>query len=760
MNKKRNRLLTCALAIAVTGFSFVHIPEIHAQDNNETYNVLADDNNNVDNQLDYTVNTVGEEDQTVPAVADEQINVADNSDKTVTETPKPTLDEKTVKEQAKAKKAEAKAQKDKLKAEQKANKARLKAERKANKGKKGGLPAADNSATTDNNTINTDVANTNTNAVQEQKDVAQPAGAEAKKDNGELRHIDTWRKERPTEDAVTKAETQYENKTVVSVDIIGMESLPLTTVTNVIKLKAGDNFKSDTIETDRQAIYDTGMFYDNFPTFTVVPEGVKVVYHVMENPVLHKVVISGNKEIPTDKIESMLTVKNGEILNSKTLSGNISNIEEEYRQEGYILAKLDDMSINDDGVLSLVFNEGVVEGFTVKGNEKTKTKVITREMRMKPGDRFNAKLAKRSMQRIYNLGFFEDVNMKLLPGEKDPNSIIIETTVVEKRTGSFGIGAGYSNSDGVIGTISLSDTNFRGTGDAAKLSYEFGGKDDDDHGITFSYRHPWLDSKETSVTLRLYDRTYEYYDYNTDGHEIEGYTRNYKGGEIAFGRPTNEYTTNYITLKNRQDEYKNHEEGSYDRSEEHEWQDDNFGTTRSITLMHTVDTRDNVYNPTEGTNYSLAVEAAGLGGDFNYNKYMFNSQKYIPLGKEHTHVLALRLDGGYSDNDLPEAGQFQIGGQSTLRGYKDNQFKGNNMISGSVEYRFPVINKVQGALFYDAGDAWSGKNWEWQSIEDSFSLHHAYGIGVQIQTPVGPLRLDYGRGENGGRTHFSVGGTF
>ncbi|MDQ0203078.1 BamA/OMP85 family outer membrane protein [Pectinatus haikarae] len=658
MNRKKGRLLACALAVAVTNFAFVKAPVVYAQDDGEVY-------------------TTADEGTT----SGQQLAVTDRAETSQDTGASPTADEETLHSEA-------------------------------------------------------------------------PSGAES---SNKIKPIDIWKQQRPSEDDLTKTENQYDGQIVVSVDVTGLETLPASTVSNVVKIKAGDTFKGSNVEADRQAIYETGLFYDNFPTYEVVPEGVKITYHVMENPVLHKVNISGNKELPEDKIRSMLTVKEGELLNSKTLSDDIANIEAAYRKEGYILAKIDDMSINEDGVLNLKFNEGVLEGYSVKGNDKTKEKVITREMRMKPGDTFNAKLAKRSMQRIYNLGFFEDVNMKLLPG-KNPNGVIIETTVVEKRTGSFGVGAGYSNSDGVIGMISLSDSNFRGTGDAAKLTYEFGGNDDDDHGISFSYRHPWLDSKETSMTLRLYDRTYEYYDYNTDGHEIEGYNRNYKGGEITFGRPVNEYTTNFITLKNRQDEYKGHEEGDYDRSNETAWLDSNFGTTRSIILTHSLDTRDNVYNPTQGSTYSIAAEFAGMGGDFNYNKYMFNSQRFYNLG--HSHVLALRLDGGYSDNDLPEAGQFQIGGQGSLRGYKDDQFKGNNMISGSVEYRFPVVTKVQGALFFDMGDAWSGKNWQWQSIEDSFSLHHSYGIGIQIETPVGPLRLDYGIGEDGGRTNFSVGGTF
>ena len=88
-----------------------------------------------------------------------------------------------------------------------------------------------------------------------------------------------------------------------------------------------------------------------------------------------------------------------------------------------------------------------------------------RTSRQKAGEPFNANQARRSMQRVYNLGFFEDVNVKMNPGV-EPNAVVMELDVKEKRTGSFGIGAGYSSEDGVVGMVSIGDTNFRGTGDA------------------------------------------------------------------------------------------------------------------------------------------------------------------------------------------------------------------------------------------------------------------------------------------------------
>ncbi|WP_019551868.1 outer membrane protein assembly factor [Propionispira raffinosivorans] len=548
---------------------------------------------------------------------------------------------------------------------------------------------------------------------------------------------------------------QYVGQTIVSVNITGLKQVQEADAMAPVKIKAGDTVSIDAVTQTSQAIAETGYFYDVYYTFEPIPEGVKLTYHVIENPILKSVEISGNKALDTKTIVSLLTVSPGTILNTKTLNTNIKAIEAKYKTDGYILAKISDISITPDGVLKLTFNEGTLEGYTVKGNEKTKARVITREMRMKPGEPFNVKQARRSMQRVYNLGFFEDVNMKLNPG-REPNSVVLETTVVEKRTGTFAVGAGYSSKDGMIGLIEVGDTNFRGIGDAVKINYEFGGTDNAYNGFVFTYTRPWLDSKQTTGTIRVYNKSSEYDDYDTNGHLTETYDKKYSGGEISLGRPVSEYSTNYVTLRDRTDYYKGHvdDSGTIDRSTPayQSWRDANFGETRSVTLSHVTDTRDNIYSPTEGTRVALTTEFAGLGGDFNYQKYTVEDQRFFKVG--HAQVIALRGQVGKANGSLPESARYMVGGQTTLRGYRDDQFRGNTMMLGTVEYRFPIVSKVQGALFTDFGDAWGG-----QSNED-FEFHKSIGVGIQLQTPIGPIRLDYGRGEDGGRTHFSLGGTF
>ncbi|MEN6568198.1 MAG: BamA/TamA family outer membrane protein [Veillonellales bacterium] len=556
-------------------------------------------------------------------------------------------------------------------------------------------------------------------------------------------------------------------KVVTKVTVTGNSTVAESTILSVVKVKPGDVLAADKVKQDMQSIYELGYFFDVVANFTEVPEGVQVVYTVMENPVLTDIVIKGNTKVTTDKLKSMLTVAKGSVLNSRTLNDNARAIEQYYHDQGYILAKVSDVSMASGGVLNITINEGTLEGIQVKGNDKTKNYVITREMKLKPGEPFNAKDARRSMQKVYNLGYFEDVNMKLNPG-KEPNAVVLEADVVEQKTGTFSIGGGYSKSDGMVGIIELGDTNFHGTGDQVKIHWEFGGNAEsvsNGKNYEFSYTHPWLDAKQTSLGFNFYNMTNEYTDYDGET-ERSDYYKKRKGWDVTFGRPQDEYTTNYITLKHRDDVYVQPVSGvdysgaSTDTkttdflSKYPNYLKDNFGVTRSVTLMRVYDSRDNVFNPTEGKRTSLSAEFAGrtFGGDFDFNKYTAENRNYFKVG--HAQVVAVRLMTGYATGNLPEDGEFSLGGADSLRGYEDDEFKGDKMMAATVEYRFPLAKKVQGVFFTDAGKTWN---------EDSYQISDlkvGVGFGVRISTPIGPIKLDYGKGSEGGRTHFSFGGQF
>lgn len=567
--------------------------------------------------------------------------------------------------------------------------------------------------------------------------------------------------------------TPYIGKTITKQVITGNTVISEAEIAAALKTKPGMELTEQGLNEDLSAIYDLGWFYDLRPEFKEVPEGVQVVYHVMENPAFTKVKITGNTVVDDKKAAGFFDLEENKIINLKDVNTRVQRLEEEYRQNGYILARVTDIHMDTDGTLNITVNEGIVEDFKVKGNVKTKDYVITREMKLKKGKPFNAKDARRSMQRVYNLGYFEDVNVKLNPG-KEPNSVEVEISVVEMNTGTFGIGAGYSNADGFIGMISIGDKNFRGTGDKVNIRWEFGGEDNKNYD--FSYTKPWIDDKETTATINLYDITNEYADYNIDGDEIARYDKKRRGQELTFSRKTdNEYVSNYVTLKNRDDIYKGMADG-YENDKDQYYEDvfndsqykedwmpstaaerrkENFGVTRSITVGRIFDSRDNIYDPHEGKRIAYSLEWAGLGGDFDFTKFTADYRYYYRAGGES--VWALNLGAGYADGDMPLSQRFSMGGSDTLRGYEDDQFRGNSMLKATLEYRFPIIKKVQGVLFTDNGYAWDKRH------EDEFDLgliKNSFGVGLRINSPLGPVKLDYGYGDDGGKFHFSFGGQF
>jgi len=537
------------------------------------------------------------------------------------------------------------------------------------------------------------------------------------------------------------------------------------------------------VSRDLQSIYAMGWFYDLRPEFANVPEGVQVNYHVMENPEYRGAEITGNTKIKTDDMMKTLDFKEGQMLNIRDVNSKLSQIEAEYKKQGYILARISNVQMGQDGILRVAFNEGIVEGFSVKGNKKTKDYVVLREIRLKKGEPFNSQLARRSMQRIYNLGYFEDVNVRLNPG-REPNAVEMEISVVEMNTGTFGIGAGYSDADGFIGMVTIGDKNFRGTGDSIQLRWEFGGEDNANYD--FTYTKPWIDSKETKAMLNLYDLTHEYADYDRDGHEIARYDKKRVGQELQLSRKEGEFISNYITLKHRDDKYdepdddysRQYYETSFDKyisgvdengnpyptrwnkykgawpATAKERREENFGETRSIAYSRVFDSRDNIYDPHSGKRNSYTIEWAGLGGDFDFTKFSIDHRYYW---KQAKNIIALDVAAGYASGDMPLSQRFAVGGGDTLRGYEDDQFKGNSMLRASLEYRIPIIKQLQGVLFTDYGYAWDKRD------EDKFDLGKmklGYGLGVRVNSPLGPIKLDYGIGEDDHRWHFSFGGFF
>ena len=572
----------------------------------------------------------------------------------------------------------------------------------------------------------------------------------------------------------------YVGKLITGLSISGVTAEQQAQLLPILTEKIGDAVSVDGVFKDVTNLGNTGYFSEVNPVFTTVPEGVKLDFAVTVNPITTGVAFEGNTVYTSEVLTKFMDLQPGQVLNSVYVGQKVQGINAAYARDGYMLAHVDGIRVDDQGVLHVHIVEGIVEDIVPAGNKKTRDKVITREFVQKKGKPFNKFLVRRSVERVYNLGFFDDVNVRMLPGDQDPNNVIIEIDVLEHKTGTITLGAGYSKSDGLMGIIEFGEDNFRGTGDKFKVHWEIGGKKKYKN-YQISYLKPWIDSKGTSLGFSFFNREDEYTDYNEDGNEVAEYNKKSRGFNISFGRQTGEYTRDYLTLESRKDTYKfdpdeNSENGfrydmngasaatySYAPNGIYNFRDDNyreknFGRINSITWQKVYDSRDNIYDPTRGRRISYTAQWAGhgLGGDFDFYKFTAETRMYKKLGAKN--VLAFRARGGFIQGDAPYSQLFTLGGADSLRGYEDDQFRGKYMYNATLEFRFPIVKKVSGVLFTDIGDAWDAPNVTWYNSKKTFN--YGVGAGVRITTPIGPVKLDYGVGKHKNKFHFSFGTQF
>jgi len=525
---------------------------------------------------------------------------------------------------------------------------------------------------------------------------------------------------------------------VVAIRVEGNQHISERLILSAVSLSLKEPFNPEKVKNDLKAIYDLGYFSKVWVDTKKYPDGVEVIYKVKEFPVIQDIAISGNTALTTEEIRKVMIVSPGQVMNWKIFQRDLERIKALYSDSGFIVAYMDGINF-ENGVLNFTLHEGIIEEVVFEGLEKTKEYVLRRELDFEPPVIFDFARIKKNMQKIYDLGFFEDLSMKLEPGS-DQEHIKVVIGVVEKKTGLAGVGIGYNTEEGWLGYIRYQEANLGGNGQKVELRYEFGSRT----LYRLYFEEPWFLGDPTLLALSLYDQIKERTNYE-DGEEIGEYEEERIGGQLVFGRKINEDWSWRLTAKSEKIDITVLEGEAPDRG----------GVTNSLSPMIIYDTRDSVLDPKKGWYASLEAEFAGgaLGGDNTFAKYVLDVRHFIDTGPDT--VLALRLLGGTSDTSLPDYEKFGVGGVNTLRGYDLFEFEGEKMLVCNLEYRWTVSENTQVVFFGDAGYAWPYE--EPVSFED---IKTGYGVGIRVDTPIGPVRLDYGIGERGGQTYFSIGHTF
>ena len=357
--------------------------------------------------------------------------------------------------------------------------------------------------------------------------------------------------------------------------------------------------------------------------------------------------------------------------------------------------------------------------------------------------------------------------------------------VVERNTGSIAAGAGISSASGLFGTISYQEQNLGGNDQNLSTELQVGQRE-----LLFDVRFtdPWIagDPFRTAYTVNAFRRRSIslIFDGGEDDVELpddEGRPRVVRtGGGITFTRPlapdvysepdwilSAGFDYQRVAIKDDDGDIAPEDELGNDLSFSGNGTDDLF----MFELGAVRDRRNNLLQPTSGSLLRLGIDQTVPIGDGSilFNRLRGSYSYYVPVDftnfSEGAEALAFNVQAGTVIGDLPPYEAFSLGGINSVRGYDEGEVgSGRSYIQASAEYRFPIFSVVGGALFFDvASDLGTGSNvpGEPAIVRDKPGTGFGYGIGVRVQSPLGPIRVDYAINDEGdNQIQFGIGERF
>lgn len=571
----------------------------------------------------------------------------------------------------------------------------------------------------------------------------------------------------------------------------------------------GDSVGTTKLLDAEQRVRSMGYFQEVRARTEPVPGGVRVLLMVAENPPCYDVMFEGVTKLEADKLREHFKPLIGEVINYNLLREGVAEVEKDYQNAGFPLARVVDLGLAGAGLVRLRVAEGRVARILVRGQEETQPHVVLREMATKPGDVLYAPRLRDDLRRVMNLNFFEDVQPRFEASE-EPEAATLVIQIKEKQTGSVNAGAGYNTRDGIVGLFSVKKDNILGTGRSAAVDFSISQQLRLSGELNFY--EPWLDEAHTGLGLNVYARRFNNF--------LADFREDRNGGSFNLSRPllgdaitsqlrgslglrleqVNTFDNVFIG-GNSKPRYLNGTPITLTPSG-HDW-------VSALSAGLVYDTRDLVMNPTEGQFHSLTLDPGvvfGPGVGLNlpttavadpgastpavapspavpanpawaaspllraqgFGTYFL--PLWTPPWSSDRSTLAMHVRAGLTMGpQVPAYERFFSTGPYLIRGYPEfvalgsaalaqyplNYFQGANVAVGSLEYRFPLVAIAQGVLFADSGLFWDQK-------PDLSLLHSGFGAGVRLTTPLGPIRLDYGW--NGfdpvGQIHFAIGQKF
>ena len=577
---------------------------------------------------------------------------------------------------------------------------------------------------------------------------------------------------------------------ISSVKFTGNSRVTTAELLDITQLKAGEYFSRSRVEDAQRRLLATGKFSEVRPDAQVSNGKMALSFEVAENPIVKSIVITGNHTIPTSTIMSALTTKPGSVQNYNNLREDRDKILGLYQAQGYTLVNITDMSTDENGTLHISIVEGIVRKIEVKkmvtkqkGNRrtpnddvlKTKDYVIDREIEIQPGKIFNVKEYDATVDNLMRLGIFKNVKYEArsIPGDQEGIDLIL--LIDEDRTAELQGGVAYGSETGLMGTLSLKDSNWRGKNQQFGFTFEKSNKDYT--GFALDFYDPWIkDTDRVSWGWGAYKTNYGdedsilFHEIDTVGFKVnigKGLGKNFT---LSLGTKVE-----YIKEAHEDGKLRKANNGKWYYNEKNKWReiegvDDKYWLW-SIYPYISYDTRNNYLNPTSGLYAKWQIEGGHAGGykSGNFGNTTLELRTYHK-GLFKNNTFAYKVVGGVATNNTKESQKFWVGGGNSLRGYDGGFFKGSQKLVATIENRTQLNDIIGIVVFADAGRAWKQNGRDPSYTRDNNRFGHnigtTAGVGIRLNTPIGPLRFDFGwpvgnkMDDDGMKFYFNMGQSF
>jgi len=522
--------------------------------------------------------------------------------------------------------------------------------------------------------------------------------------------------------------------------------------------KDRDVFNRDRLKADRQLIlqhYLNDGYLDAKVESTLVSlssdkRSFYVTFSIHEGVQyeVNSIKLQGDIVPDRDTLMELVQLKAGDLYSLEKMRNSINDITTRVGDEGYAFATVTPLFQRDIDAhtVALTFDiekgkEVYVERIEISGNSKTVDKVIRRELKQQEGARFSSTKLADGKKKLKRLSLFEDVRVSM-PRGGAPDKVRMKLSVDEKSTGSFTIGAGFSQLEKVFVRSSINERNFLGKGYSARLSGEVGART---QNFDASVTDPFFLDENLSASLNAFKR-------QTRLQSITSFKENSFGGGFGIGVPITEhfrYDINYqFTDTDIFDVLANSSLILQSQTGKQ--------TTGELTQSLTLDTRDSLITPKDGYLLSGGVGIAGVGGTNRFVQSTAVGKAYFPMGDNFilNPSLTVRYIHGYSGRDVPIFRRFSMGGIGSIRGF--DQFGvtirdpatgevigGNKTVSASVNLFFPLpfmqTAGFRGVTFADIASI--------ADFDETLKFAQAratVGFGIEWLSPIGPVGLVWG----------------